>query len=94
MIKFFEEYLSKNRKFKLTLLYFITVTIMLIIGKIGEETYLQFLLYSLGIFAGANAMQKLKFGGYHKHDHVQIPPFSPQRQEYEKQQGKQFDLEE
>lgn len=69
----FETFLSKNRKLKLTLLYFFVATIMLLIGRIGEETYLNFLLYSLGIFSGANAIQKLKPKHVHQTQFIKMP---------------------
>lgn len=54
-----ETFLSKNRKLKLTLLYFFVVTVMLIISKIDAVQYIDFLKWSLGLFAGANAVQKI-----------------------------------
>lgn len=48
-----------NRKLKLTLIYFLSVTLMLVFNKIDATSYIDFLKWSLGLYAGSNAISKL-----------------------------------
>ena len=52
-------FFKRNRKLKLSLIFFLTATILIVVGKIGSTEYLDFLKWELGLYAGANAIGKL-----------------------------------
>ena len=70
----FEKLLSKNRKLKLTLLFFLTVSVMLFFGKVSSQGYLDFLKWTLGLYVGGNALSKIGGKKNVTHNHYDIPP--------------------